>query len=121
MDTNTQQIPDEIRGFLDSILQEAGMLTIDDETREGMIQELFYQLDNYLASVIVKNLTPEDLEAFIKMNEERKSKPEIEQFVREKLPNADSVFADAFVEFKQLYLNNVNAAPSEEPKEGGDN
>lgn len=116
MDQNTQ-IPEDIRGFLESILQDAGMLTLDDDVREGMIQELFFQLDNYLASVIVKNLEPADLEAFIKMNEEQKSKEEIEAFVNEKIPNAQEVFSTALLDFKQMYLENVESARDEEKAE----
>ena len=110
MNPTNIQIPEDIRNYLDSILQEAGMLTLDDKMREGMIQELFYQLDNYLASVIVKRLEPEDLETFIKMNEEKKSKEEIEQFIKQALPNAQQIFSEAFVEFKKLYLENVETA-----------
>ena len=113
---NQQQIPADIRHYLDSILQEAGMLTLDDQTKEGMIQELFLQLDNYLASMIVKSLSPEDLEAFIKMNEEKKSKEEVERFVQEKLPNAQEIFANAFTEFKQLYIQNVQTARETQDK-----
>src|SRR5207302_9551291 len=96
---NTSQIPEDIRQFLDSILQEAGMLTLDDQMREGMIQELFYQLDNYLASIIVKNLETEDLETFIKMNEEKKPKQEIESFITQKIPNSQQVLSNAFIDF----------------------
>jgi hypothetical protein len=112
---NQVQIPPDIRNYLESILQEAGMLTLDDQTKEGMIQELFFQLDNFLASLIVKNLKPEDLEAFIKMNEEKSSKEEIEKFVQEKLPNAQEIFANAFSEFKRLYIENVQSSRDKQP------
>jgi hypothetical protein len=104
---NQVQIPPDIRNYLEGILQEAGMLTLDDQTKEGMIQELFFQLDNFLASLIVKNLNAEDLEVFIKMNEEKKSKEEIERFVQEKLPDAQATFTNAFSEFRRLYVENV--------------
>lgn len=103
-------IPNDIKQYLDGILQEAGMLTLDDKTREAMIEELFTQLDNYLASLIVKNLQPADLETFIKLNEEKKSKEEIEAFVKEKLPNAQQIFSNALVDFRNLYLDNVAIA-----------
>src|SRR5579859_2691894 len=103
MDQNVH-IPQEIRAYLENILQDAGMVTLNEHTKEGMMQELFFQLDNYLASIVVDNLQPADLEIFIKMNEEKKSKEEIEQFVKEKLPNAHSVFSDAFLTFKKRYL-----------------
>ena len=103
-------IPQDIRTYLENIIQDAGMLTLDERTREDMIQELFMQLDNYLASLIVKNLQESDLEQFIKMNEEKKSKEEIEQFVKEKLPNAQELFTNAFIEFRALYLQNVESS-----------
>lgn len=103
-------IPDDIKQYLESILQEAGMLTLDDKTRDTMIEELYVQLDNYLASVIVKQLKPEDLETFIKMNEEKKPKQEIEAFIKEKLPHAQHIFTNAFIDFRKLYLGNVKTA-----------
>jgi hypothetical protein len=105
-----QAIPPEIREFLEAMLQEAQLTTLDDQMKEGMVQELFYQLDNYLTSVIVDSMKPEDLEAFIKLNEERKPKEEIENFVREKVPNAEEIFTQAFVDFRNMYLDNVAKA-----------
>ena len=108
-----QEIPAEIRTFLEVLLREAKIGDVDEKTREDLIQELFYQLDNYLTSVIVDSLKPEDLETFIKMNEEKKPKEEIEAFIKEKLPDAENLFTDAFVEFKNLYLGNVDRAKEE--------
>jgi hypothetical protein len=82
--------------------------------KEQVIQELFFQLDNYLASVITDNLSPEDLEVFIKMNEEKKSKEEIEGFIKEKLPNAQEIFTNAFATFRDLYLKHVEKAKQEQ-------
>lgn len=108
-------MPPEIRQFLEQLLQEAEMLTLDDETKEEMLKELFFQLENYLSSVIVENLSPEDLEVFIKMNNEKKSKEEIEQFITEKVPNVQEIFSNAFVEFRKMYLEHVATAKSKQP------
>ncbi|MEK7571456.1 MAG: DUF5663 domain-containing protein [Patescibacteria group bacterium] len=102
-------IPDDIRTYLEGLLAESDTLTLDDSMREDMLQELFVQLENYLTSVIVNNLEPDDLEAFIKMNEEKKSKEEIEQFVQAKLPNAQDIFTNAFIEFRKMYVGNVQS------------
>lgn len=107
---NSQQIPPEIRQFLEQLLQETDTLTLDDQMKEDMINELFFQLENYLTSVIVDTLQPEDLETFIKLNQEKKSKEEIEQFVNEKIPNAQEVFTNAFLEFKKMYLGDIAKA-----------
>lgn len=102
------EIPQEIRGFLEGILQDANM-SLDDVTREEMIKELYARLDSYLTTVIVDHLPADHLESFIKMNEEKKSKEEINKFLTENMPNAQEVFTNAFADFRQLYLNNVSA------------
>lgn len=110
------QIPPEVRNFLEGILTDAGMTTLDDQMREEMIKELYARLDNYITSAIVSKLPPEHTEAFIRLNEEKKSQEEIQQFLQDKLPNAHETFALAFSEFRDLYLGNVTVArnaPSE--------
>jgi hypothetical protein len=77
--------------------------------REEMIKELFARLDNFITATLVEKLSPEDTESFIKMNEEKKSKEEIEKFLQEKLPNAGETMTNAFMEFRDLYLGNVVA------------
>ncbi|MCL4418994.1 DUF5663 domain-containing protein [Patescibacteria group bacterium] len=114
MDTQNQaqklEIPQEIRNYLDGLLKDAGMTTLDDAMREEMIKELFARLDNFIASAIIEKLPPENLDEFIKMNEEKKSQAEIEQFLKDKMPNAQEVFANAFSDFRNLYLSNVSVA-----------
>lgn len=104
------QIPPEIRNFLEGILTDAGMTTLDSEMREEMIKELYARLDNYITSAIVSKLPPEYSEEFIRLNEEKKSQEEIQQFLQDKLPNAQETFALAFSEFRDLYLGNVMVA-----------
>lgn len=103
------EIPQEIRSFLESILADANM-TLDDVTKEEMIKELYARLDSYLTTVIVDNMPAEHLEAFMKLNEEKKPREEIDKFLKEKMPNAEEVFTNAFADFRQLYLNNVTVA-----------
>ena len=48
---------------------------------------------------------PEEyLDTFIKMNEQNRSKAEIQRFVQEHVPNAGQVFANAFAEFRKMYV-----------------
>ena len=107
---NTQQdlqIPEEIRNYLDGILTDANMNMMEDDMREEMIRELFARLDNFMTATIVDNLSQEDAETFVKMNEDKKPKEEIEAFVKEKMPNSEEVFTNAFANFRDLYLGNV--------------
>lgn len=112
------QIPPEVRNFLEGILTDAGMTTLDSEMREEMIKELYARLDNYITAAIVSKLPPEYTEAFIRLNEEKKSQEEIQAFLQDKLPNAQETFALAFSEFRDLYLGNVTVARNApEPQE----
>lgn len=105
-----QPIPNELRQFLEGIINYAHPSGVDEQTKEAIMQELFYQLDNYLANVIAENLTPEDLDAFVKMNEEKKPREEIENFVKQKIPNAQEVFTNAFIKFQKIYIENIDKA-----------
>ena len=113
MDNNQQQdiqIPPEIRSYIEGILADANMATLDADMKEEMVKEIFARLDNYITATIVDNLSQEDVETFIKMNEEGKSKAEIESFVKEKMPNYNQVFQEAFMNFRDLYLGNVSVS-----------
>lgn len=74
-------ISPEVYQYLSDILDDAGMTFPDKEFREEMIIELFGRLDNYLTAVIVDNMPEKHIETFIRMNEQGKSRTEIEAFM----------------------------------------
>lgn len=100
------EIPPEARSFLEGILDDAKTLTLDDSMREEMIKELFARLDSFLTSRIVENMPPEAMDEFMKLVEEKKSQSEVEHFVEDRMPNAGEVFAQAFSDFRDMYLYN---------------
>lgn len=100
-------IPTEVQKFLDTLLQDAGMTFADEEMHEEMIKELFARLDNFITSAIINNMPPEHLDEFTKMNEEKKSQAEIEEYLKSNLPDSQEVLSKAFMEFRDLYLGNV--------------
>lgn len=104
MNTQTAPISDDIRGFLEGLLADAGMANGDEALKEEMLNELYSRLDNYITSVIVNNLPPESLDEFIKMNEAKRPQAEIEVYLKEKMPNSQEIMGRAFVEFRDLYL-----------------
>src|SRR3989344_268045 len=69
---NTQQIlqiPPDVRSFLEGLLTDAGMTSLDDEMREEMLKELYGRLDNHLSATIIDNLPPENLDEFIEFRD----------------------------------------------------
>src|SRR5260221_1830933 len=101
---DTIEIPVEIRAYLESLITEAQVPVFDDKAKEELMQYLFERLDKFLAAKIVENMKPEDTEAFIKMNEEGKSREDIDAFIKEHMQNAQEVFTRAFVDFRDFYL-----------------
>lgn len=83
------------------------MSSINDEVHEEMVKELFARLDNHMTSTLIDNMEEVDVEAFIKLNEEKKSKNEIEQFIKDKIPDAQGVMSRAMIEFRETYLGGV--------------
>ena len=107
MDDQPVVIPPEIREFLEALLKDADILNLDETQKEGMIQELFVQLDNFIAATVVKSLPPEKMEEFIRMSEEKSSQKELQTFLQANVPDAQKVFTDAFTQFRNLYLKNT--------------
>lgn len=110
MDQQPVQIPQEVRAFLESLLQDAGMTTLDKDMREDMIKNLFIRLDNFMLTTIVEGLPAEKLEEFTKMSEGKADRTELEKYLKEHIPNATEVFARAMLEFRDIYLGSVEGA-----------
>lgn len=106
MDSQTQ-IPQDIRAFLESLLQDANILNLDDAAKEEMIKQLFVRLDNFMLTTIVESLPSDKLDEFTKMSESGKSKEELEAYLKANIPNAEEVFSRAMLSFRDLYLGNV--------------
>src|SRR5260221_13647288 len=98
------QIPAEIRAYLEDLITEAQVPVFEDRAKEDLIQYLFERLDRFLAAKIVENMKPEDTEAFIKLNEEKKPREEIDAFIKDHMQNPQEVFTRAFVDFRDFYL-----------------
>lgn len=101
-----EMIPDDLRNFLNQMLIDADM-TLDETTRRDMLVEFHLQLDNYMTSVIVENLSSKQLEKFTRMAERGAQKPELEAYLAKHIPDSNMVFAQAMVDFRNLYLGNV--------------
>src|SRR5258708_1252300 len=116
-----QSMPPEIHTFLDNILTDANITNLDEETREERLKELYGRRNKLTASKFGANLRPKTTEAFIKMNEEKKSQAEVQQFLTEKIPDAQQVMTQAFMDFREMYLGNVSVArnaPAENNNQG---
>lgn len=113
MDNQNLQIPDDIRAFLESMVQEAGITSLDAASHQKLIEELYSRLDNFLLTVIVEALPQDKLEEFTKMAEGGVPRNELDGYLKANIPNAVDAFSRAMIEFRDLYLGNVEVARSQ--------
>jgi hypothetical protein len=95
------QIPPETYAFLESLLSEVHMEYVDPQQKEEMLMQLYARLDYFLTAKIIDAIPDADLEAFTQMNEQGKSREEVEAFIMEKVPQAQELFKNAFLEFRR--------------------
>jgi len=106
------QIPQEVREYLDSLLQDAGMTGFDPVMHDAMINELYVRLDKFLIGKVVEFLPEDKLDEFAKLNEETDDPQKIQEYLSANLPNAQDVFINAFGQFRDIYLEGVRSAVS---------
>lgn len=107
------QIPPEVIKFLDNLLAEANVTPIDETMREQLLLELYSRLDNFITTTIMENMPPEKLDEFIKLNEEKAPREQLDKYMRENMPDSGAVFAKAFVDFRDIYLGNAGVAANQ--------
>lgn len=111
MDTKQTQkieIPDDIRIYLQAILEEADALILDQEVWEQLLGTMYVQLDQFLTTKLLEKLPNDKLEAFLDLDQEKDLNPEkMQKFVDENVPNSKELFVEAFKEFRDMYLTNI--------------
>lgn len=105
-----QQIPPEVRTFLESILADANITSLDETSKEETLKELYVRLDNFMLTTIVEGLPSDKLEEFTKLAEAGKSREELEDYLKENIPDATEVFSRAMLDFRDFYLGNIAVA-----------
>ncbi|HSW87933.1 MAG TPA: DUF5663 domain-containing protein [Candidatus Saccharimonadales bacterium] len=102
-------IPEDIRQYLITLLEQAKIEPATDEMKEKMLGELYFELDKYTAAKLIEHMPIEHLEAFLDL-QEKKNPQELEAFLIEYLPNVQQLYTDSFKEFGILYLENIAKA-----------
>ena len=94
----------EIKGFLEGILVDGGMLELNQQVRAQMLSDLYTALDGDLYQLILKDLSPEaagDLNALI---EKKAEVPEVQKFLMEQIPDIASKTGELLKDFKGYYV-----------------
>jgi hypothetical protein len=98
------QIPPEVTAFLGKVLEDAGLKSPAGKLCYKQLRELHDRLDVLMFDEILTYLPARHLEAFVKMNGEKRSRGEIDKFLEENMPNAEEVFAGALARFREFYV-----------------
>jgi len=95
-----------IKKFLQDLLLEAGMGELPEADRASMLDDLYVRLEDKLMLAVLEAL-PDDKRADFqdRIEADDMSAQQVEQYIRESLPNYQQVFSQAFVEFREVYLS----------------
>jgi hypothetical protein len=101
------EVPQEIRTFLEGILIEANLATIDADFHEEMIRQLYIRLDAFLVAKIIDALPDEKIEEFITIDVGGQDPKKIQEFLSQHIEKTQEFMMGALDEFAQLYLGSV--------------
>lgn len=90
--------------FAQNLLDEKDLNSIDDVTKEAMRDDLVDRLEQVTNRVIVDNLPKDKLAEFEKMIDTDAEPDDVQEFVSQNVPKLESKLADAYFDFRRLYL-----------------
>ncbi|EKD47870.1 MAG: hypothetical protein ACD_65C00243G0002 [uncultured bacterium] len=103
-----QNMDPNIKKFLTDLIKEAGMGALPQADQDKMIDELYVRLEDRLMLAVMEALPDQkrvDFQAKIETDE--MDAKQVEDYIRQNVPNYEQVFAKAFAEFRELYLSAV--------------
>lgn len=103
MDNQQNQIPVDIRAYLENLLEDAN-INITPELKENMLYDLYLRLERKLIADAIENMEPADVEEFTKLIQSQNNREIIDQFIKSKLPNAQEIFIQSLVDFKTDFI-----------------
>ena len=98
---SSQQV---VNDFINKMLTDAGMDNISPEVREQMSNDLKNRLEDRFFATILANLDSEDKITVFREITESGDPEKMSQFISTNMPNADELFAQAMMTFRDVYL-----------------
>jgi len=97
-----------IKKFLQDLIVEAGMSELPAEEQQKMVEDLYVRLEDRLMLAVLDAL-PDDRRADFqgRIEADDMTSEQVEQYIRENLPDYQVVFGRAFGEFRDIYLSAV--------------
>lgn len=103
-----QNMPNEIKVFLEKLLVDKGMNNLTPGLKQEMTTSLYSRLMAYILTDIAKEV---DEETSRKINDlfesgQEKSMEQIQQFLKDNVKNIEEIIAKSMLEFRNVYLSN---------------
>lgn len=117
MDSQQNQIPADIRTYLENLLEDAN-INLTPELKENMLYDLYLRLEKKLIADAIENMEPADVEEFTQLIQSQNNKEVIDQFIKSHLSNAQEIFVQSLVDFKTDFIvgsTQENAATENPP------
>jgi hypothetical protein len=93
-----------VNDFLNKMLTDAGMDTTSPEVREQMMNDLKNRLEERFFATILSNLSEEKVTELRELTEKGADQDKMGQFITGNIPNADELFAQSMLSFRDTYL-----------------
>ena len=94
----------QIKNYVDSLMAEKGFdEDLPEEIREKLKQDLYERLNNYFIAKIIE-LFPKDKFEILEKTIEEGNDEKTWQYIRENLPDFDTITVDLLLSFKNKYL-----------------
>lgn len=90
--------------FVDRLVEEKGFANVEADVLERIKKDLKDRIEDRINASILEHLPPVRLEEFEKLLDES-SQEEVQAFCEKHVPDLPAVVANAFIGFRQLYLN----------------
>jgi hypothetical protein len=94
----------EIHEYLKQLLIDAGQTDLGPELEETMIQDLSTRLEDRLTLAAIEKLPQEKQDELTSMAENKENSKQVMEFLKKHIPDYDQVFAQALVDFREVYL-----------------
>ena len=99
--------------FLSSLVIQKHGADISPETKLQFMEELSPRLERWITVKTMEELvkkSPEDMNVFLTMMEQKKPMDEVQKYVEAKIPQYPTALAHMLIEFQSLYLQPVQKA-----------
>jgi hypothetical protein len=101
--SETQNIPDAIRTFVERLVAEKGFSGLEPEVLEQIKKDLEDRVEDRVNAAILNSLPEDKLPEFERLLQEG-SDEEIQQFCVAQVPDLESVIATTLISFRSTYL-----------------